>query len=239
MRRFLRPTRPLLAGLLTVAFLFSCAVAAAADAKGKIKSVAADRSEVAMVDDAGKNWTITAAKDCKVSLNNKASKLEDLQADDEIEAMRAGIARRVLDLLTRLAKEEKEKYASLWKEFGQVLKEGIAEDGANRERIATLLRFATTHDDREAQEHSLEAYLARMPTGQKHVYYVLAETFNAARQSPHLEQLRAKGIEVLLLSDRVDEWMMSYLGEYQGKSLRDVSRVKFKFLARINIGLHA
>ncbi len=149
---------------------------------------------------------------------------ELLQADAEIEAMRAGIARRVLDLLGRLAKEEGEKYAGVWKEFGQVLKEGIAEDPTNRERIATLLRFATTHDDRETQQHSLEAYTLRMRPGQKHIYYVIADTFNAARQSPHLEQLRAKGIEVLLLSDRVDEWMMSYLGEYQGKAFKDVSR---------------
>ena len=153
---------------------------------------------------------------------------ELLQADAEIEAMRSGIARRVLDLLARLAKEEGEKYAGVWKEFGQVLKEGIAEDAANRERIATLLRFATTHDDREAQEQSLDGYLARMRPGQTHVYYVIADTFNAARQSPHLEQLRAKGIEVLLLSDRVDEWMMSYLAEYQGKSFLDVSRGELK-----------
>jgi len=149
---------------------------------------------------------------------------ELLQQDAEIEAMRSGIARRVLDLLARLAKEEAEKYQGVWKEFGQVLKEGIAEDPANRERIAALLRFATTFDDREVQEQSLEAYLARMKTGQKHVYYVTADTFSAARQSPHLERLRAKGVEVLLLSDRVDEWMMSYLGEFQGKSFRDVSR---------------
>ena len=149
---------------------------------------------------------------------------ELLQADAEIEAMRSGIARRVVDLLARLAKEETDKYAVFWKEFGQVLKEGIAEDAGNRERIAALLRFATTHDDRESQEQSLEAYVTRMRPGQKHVYYVLAETFNAARHSPHLEQLRAKGIEVLLLADRVDEWMMSYLGEHQGKSFRDVSR---------------
>ncbi len=149
---------------------------------------------------------------------------ELLQQDTEIEAMRSGIARRVLDLLAKLAKEESEKYQGLWKEFGQVLKEGIAEDAGNRERIATLLRFATTHDDRESQEHSLEAYLARMKPGQKDVYYVTADTFSAARQSPHLERLRAKGVEVLLLSDRVDERMMSYLGEFQGKSFKDVSR---------------
>jgi molecular chaperone HtpG len=149
---------------------------------------------------------------------------ELLQADAEIEAMRAGIARRVLELLARLAKEEPEKYAALWQEFGQVLKEGIAEDATNRERIAALLRFATTHAEREQQSESLDAYVARMQPGQKHVYFVLAETWNAARQSPHLERLRAKGVEVLLLSDRIDEWMTSYLGEYQGKSFRDAGR---------------
>ncbi|MFO0453835.1 MAG: molecular chaperone HtpG [Pseudomonadota bacterium] len=149
---------------------------------------------------------------------------ELLQEDPEIEAMRSGIARRVLDLLAKLAKDEPEKYASFWKEFGQVLKEGVAEDATNRERIARLLRFATTHADREAQDQSLEHYVARMRPGQKHVYYVVADTWNSARQSPHLERLRQKGVEALLLHDRVDEWMMSYLGEFEGRSFRDVSR---------------
>jgi molecular chaperone HtpG len=149
---------------------------------------------------------------------------ELLQADEEIEAMRGGIARRALDLLAKLAKEETDKYASFWKEFGQVLKEGVAEDPSNRERIAALLRFASTHDAGEQQGESLDAYVGRMRPGQKHIYYVLGDTWNAARQSPHLERLRAKGVEVLLLSDRIDEWMMSYLGEYQGKSFRDVGR---------------
>jgi molecular chaperone HtpG len=149
---------------------------------------------------------------------------ELLQEDPEIEAMRSGIARRVLDLLGKLAKDEPEKYAAFWKEFGQVLKEGVAEDGANRERIAKLLRFSTTLDDREEQARSLDDYVAALRPGQKHVYYVTAETWNAARQSPHLERLRQKGVEVLLLSDRVDEWMVSYLGEYEGKSFRDVAR---------------
>ena len=149
---------------------------------------------------------------------------ELLQADAEIEVMRAGIARRVLELMARLAKDEPEKYAVLWKEFGQVLKEGIAEDAGNRERIAALLRFASTHEATEQQGVSLDAYIARMPAGQKHIYYVLAESWNAARQSPHLERLKAKGVEVLLLSDRIDEWMSTYLGEYQGKSLKDAGR---------------
>jgi molecular chaperone HtpG len=149
---------------------------------------------------------------------------ELLQQDPEIEAMRSGISRRVLDLLARLAKDEPDKYATFWKEFGQVLKEGVAEDATNRERILKLLRFATTHTDREAQDQSLDEYVARMRPGQKHVYYVQGETWNAARQSPHLERLRAHGVEVLLLHDRIDEWMMQYVGEYEGKSFRDVSR---------------
>ncbi|HXQ64113.1 MAG TPA: molecular chaperone HtpG [Steroidobacteraceae bacterium] len=149
---------------------------------------------------------------------------ELLQEDAEIEAMRAGIARRVLDLLARLAKEEPAKYLAFWKQFGAVLKEGIAEDAVNRDRIARLLRFSTTHAERETQDQSLDDYLSRQRPGQKHVYYVVADTWNAARQSPHLERLRQLQVEVLLLSDRVDEWMMSYLGEYEGKSFRDVGR---------------
>ena len=149
---------------------------------------------------------------------------ELLQSDSEIEAMRAGIARKVLEMLARLAKEETDKYAVFWKEFGQVIKEGIAEDTANRERIAKLLRFASTHTEREEQDQSLDDYLARQKSGQKQIFYVIADTWNTARQSPHLERLRAKGIEVLLLTDRVDEWMMSYLGEYEGKTFQDVSR---------------
>ncbi len=149
---------------------------------------------------------------------------ELLQQDPEIEAMRAGIARRVLELLARLAKEEPDKYQNFWKEFGQVLKEGVAEDPASRERIAKLLRFATTATEREAQDQSLDDCIGRLRPGQKHIYYVLAETWNAARQVPQLERLRQQSVEVLLLHDRVDEWMMSYLGEYEGKSFRDVSR---------------
>jgi molecular chaperone HtpG len=149
---------------------------------------------------------------------------ELLQQDPEIDAMRASIARRVLDLLAKIAKDEPEKYASFWKEFGQVLKEGVSEDAANRERVLKLLRFSTTHADQETQDQSLDDYVARMRPGQKHVYYVIGETWNAARHSPHLERLRQKGVEVLLLSDRVDEWMMQYVGEYEGKAFRDVSR---------------
>jgi molecular chaperone HtpG len=149
---------------------------------------------------------------------------ELLQQDPEIEAMRSGITRRVLDLLAKLAKDEPDKYAAFWKEFGQVLKEGIAEDPANRDRIAKLLRFATTTTEREAQDQSLDEVIGRLRPGQKHFYYAVGETWNAARQSPHLERLRQKGVEVLLLHDRIDEWMMGYLGEYEGRSFQDVSR---------------
>ena len=149
---------------------------------------------------------------------------ELLQSDPEIEAMRAGITRRVLELLAKLAKDEPDKYTSFWKEFGQVLKEGAAEDAGNRERISKLLRFATSASEREQQDQSLDDYLARMRPGQKPVYCVIAETWNAARQSPHLERLRQKGVEVLLLYDRIDEWMMNYLGEYSGHPFHDLGR---------------
>jgi len=149
---------------------------------------------------------------------------ELLQSDPEIDAMRAGIARRVLELLAKLAESEPDKYRTFWKEFGQVLKEGMAEDSAQRERLAKLLRFASTHEEREEQDQSLAGYVSRMKPGQKHIYYVLAETWNAARHSPHLERLRAKGVEVLLLHDRIDEWMMNYLADFDGKSFRDAAR---------------
>lgn len=149
---------------------------------------------------------------------------ELLQDDPEIEAMRAGIARRALDMLGKLAETDSEKYQRCWAEFGQVLKEGVAEDAANRERVARLLRFATTHTDRETQDQPLTDYVGRMRPGQKHIYYVTAETWNAARQSPHLERLKKLGVEVLLLHDRIDEWMAGYLAEFDGKSLKDVTR---------------
>jgi molecular chaperone HtpG len=149
---------------------------------------------------------------------------EMLQQDAAIDAMRTGLARRVLDLLAKLAKDEPEKYAAFWKEFGTVLKEGPAEDHANRERIAKLLRFSSTHADKAEQDVSLEDYAARMKPGQKEIYFVIADSFTAAKSSPHLEVLRAKGIEVLLLSDRVDEWLVDHLREFDGKPLRNVAR---------------
>ncbi len=149
---------------------------------------------------------------------------EMLQQDASIDAMRTGLARRVLDMLTKLAKDEPEKYATFWKEFGTVLKEGPAEDHANRERIAKLLRFSSTHTDGETQDVTLDDYIARMKPGQNAIYYVIAETFGAAKSSPHLEMLRRKGVEVLLLSDRIDDWLMDHLREYDGKSFRNVAR---------------
>lgn len=148
---------------------------------------------------------------------------EMLQQDPAIDTIRTGLTRRILDMLGKL-KEEPEKYATFWKEFGSVLKEGPAEDSANRERIAKLLRFSSTQTDKQEQDVGLEDYVARMKPGQTAIYYVIAETFAAAKSSPHLEVLRKKGIEVLLLSDRVDEWLMDHLHEFDGKSFRNVAR---------------
>ena len=149
---------------------------------------------------------------------------ELLQQDSEVEAMRPALTKRALDLLARLAKDEPDKYATFWKEFGPVLKEGTGEDPSNREKILPLLRFASTHDESEDPETTLADYVARMKSGQERIYYIIAESVTAARGSPYLEQLRAKGIEVLLLADRVDEWMMGYLREFEGKRFKDVSR---------------
>jgi molecular chaperone HtpG len=149
---------------------------------------------------------------------------EILQESKDIEAIRAGCTKKLLGLLEGLAADDKEKYAAFWGAFGRVLKEGIGEDFANKERIAGLLRFASTHADTADETVSLADYLSRMKAGQERVYYVTAETFNAARNSPHLEVFRKKGIEVLLLSDRVDEWVVSHLTEFEGKELASVAR---------------
>jgi molecular chaperone HtpG len=149
---------------------------------------------------------------------------ELLQQDESIEAMRNALTRRVLDMLARLAKDESEQYAKFWKEFGSVLKEGPSEDFTNRERIAKLLRFASTHTNQADQIVTLEDYVARMKSGQDKIYYVIADSFTAARSSPHLEVLKKKGIEVLLLSERVDEWLMDHLREFDGKQLRNVAK---------------
>ena len=149
---------------------------------------------------------------------------EILQQDAAVDSMRSAVTKRVLDMLGKLAKKEGDDYAVFWKEFGQVLKEGPAEDFANKEKIAKLLRFSTTHTDSEEQDQSLEDYVARMQEGQEKIFYVVAENFNTAKSSPHLEVFRKKGIEVLLLSDRVDDWLMNHLQDFDGKAFQDVAR---------------
>ena len=149
---------------------------------------------------------------------------ELLQKDAEVEAMRGALTKRALDLIARLAKDEPEKYQTFWKEFGQVLKEGAGEDPSNRDRILPLLRFTSTHDASDEDKVALADYVARMKSGQEHIYYVLADSRQAARSSPFIEGLRARGVEVLLLGDRVDPWIMGQLHEFEGKSFQDVSR---------------
>jgi molecular chaperone HtpG len=149
---------------------------------------------------------------------------ELLQKDPQVDAMRSALTKRVLDMLGKLAKAEGEDYAAFWKEFGQVLKEGPAEDFANKEKIAKLLRFSTTQTDKAEQDQSLEDYVSRMQEGQEKIFYVVAENHNTAKSSPHLEVFRKKGIEVLLLSDRVDDWLMNHLMEFDGKQFQDVAR---------------
>jgi molecular chaperone HtpG len=149
---------------------------------------------------------------------------EILQESRDVELIRSGSVKRVLSLLEDLAENEKEKYATVWKEFGRVLKEGIGEDYANRERLAKLARFASTHEDTAEQKVSLADYISRMKPEQEKIYYVTAESYAAAKNSPHLEIFRKKGIEVLLLCDRVDEWMMAHLTEFEGKTLQSVAK---------------
>lgn len=149
---------------------------------------------------------------------------EILQQSSQVEAMRSALTKRVLDMLEKLAKSEPEQYQSFWQEFGQVLKEGPAEDFGNREKIAKLLRFATTHTNSEKQDQSLDDYVGRMKEGQEKIYYIAAENYNTAANSPHLEVFRKKGIEVVVLYDRVDEWLMGHLSEFGGKSLQDVGK---------------
>ncbi|HJU22938.1 MAG TPA: molecular chaperone HtpG [Casimicrobiaceae bacterium] len=149
---------------------------------------------------------------------------EILQESKDIETLRNGATRKVLDLLAGLADNEKDKYAKFWSEFGRVLKEGIGEDYANKERIAALLRYASTDADTAEESVSLADYIARMKEGQEHIYYVTAESFNAARNSPHLEVFRKKGIEVLLMSERVDEWVVGHLQAFEGKTLASVAK---------------
>ncbi len=149
---------------------------------------------------------------------------EILQQSKQISSIKSGAVKKVLGMLEDLAKTEPEKFEKFWSQFGAVIKEGPIEDHANKERIAKLLRFASTHADTDKQDVSLEAYVSRMKEGQDKIYYVTADSFSAAKNSPHLEIFRKKGIEVLLMSDRIDEWLVSNLDEFDGKHLQSVAK---------------
>lgn len=149
---------------------------------------------------------------------------EILQQDPAVESMKSALTKRVLDMLEKLKKKDADKYQEFWQQFGNVLKEGPSEDHVNREKIAKLLLFATTHGTDATQNQSLEDYVNRMKPDQKKIYYIASETYQTAKNSPHLEVFRKKGIEVLLLSDRVDEWLMSHLHEFDGKSFQDITK---------------
>lgn len=149
---------------------------------------------------------------------------EILQQDSTTESMKAALTKRALDMLEKMAKNDPEQYQAFWAEFGTVLKEGPGEDFANKEKVAGLLRFGTSHDDEETPKHALADYIGRMKEGQDKIYYVAAENFGTAKNSPYLEVFRKKGIEVLLLSERIDEWLMSHLMEFEGKQLQDVAK---------------
>ncbi|WP_088332065.1 molecular chaperone HtpG [Lacimicrobium sp. SS2-24] len=149
---------------------------------------------------------------------------EILQDNRISQAMRQGCTKKVLQMLERMAKNDPEQYQSFWKEFGNVLKEGPAEDFSNKEKIAGLLRFASTHEDSSAETVSLDDYIARMKEGQEKIYFITADSYAAAKTSPHLEIFRKKGIEVLLMSERIDEWLMSHLTDYQEKSFQSVTK---------------
>lgn len=149
---------------------------------------------------------------------------EILQQSKQISAIKSGAVKKVLGMLENLAKNEAEKYEKFWAQFGSVIKEGPIEDHSNKERVAKLLRFASTHTDTDKQDVALEDYVSRMKEGQEKIYYVTADSFSAAKNSPHLEIFRKKGIEVLLLSDRIDEWLVSNLDEFDGKHLQSVAK---------------
>jgi molecular chaperone HtpG len=149
---------------------------------------------------------------------------EILQESKDIEAMRAGNVKRVLSMIEDLAENHKEKFTTFWKEFGKVIKEGVVEDHTNRERIAKVLRFASTHADTDTQDVSLADYVSRMKPEQEKIYFVTAETFAAAKNSPHLEVFRKKGVEVLLMHERVDEWVSQHLTEFEDKPLQSVAK---------------
>ena len=149
---------------------------------------------------------------------------EILQKTPAVDSIRSALTKRVLDMLTKLAKKEDDSYQNFWNTFGTVIKEGPAEDFANKEKIAGLLRFASTHTGNDAQTVSLADYLGRMKDEQEHIYFLTADSYSAAQNSPYLEVFRKHGVEVLLLTDRIDEWLMSYLTEFDGKSFQDVAR---------------
>jgi molecular chaperone HtpG len=149
---------------------------------------------------------------------------ELLQQDPEVEAIRGGLTKRVLDMLTRMATDEPEKFRTVWREFGAVLKEGLAEDRTNREKILPLLRFASTREEGNEPTVALKQYVERMQAGQERIYYVIADSIEAARASPYIELLKERGIEVLLLGDRIDEWVMGQIDEFEGKRFKDVAR---------------
>ncbi|MDX1404759.1 MAG: molecular chaperone HtpG [Woeseiaceae bacterium] len=149
---------------------------------------------------------------------------ELLQQNPQLEAMRGALTRRVLDMLQKLAGDGGDDYARFWAEFGAVIKEGIIEDPGNADKLMPLLRFATTHSESANQDQSLDDYLGRATDGQDKIYYILGDSLEAVSSSPHLEQLRERGIEVLLLYDRIDPWMVDHLPEYEGKSFQDVGR---------------
>lgn len=149
---------------------------------------------------------------------------EILQSDKAVENMKSALTKRVLDMLTKMAKNEPEQYQAFWDEFGQVMKEGLAEDYANKDKLAKLMRFASTHNSDGKQIQSLDDYVARMQENQEKIYYISAESYAAGISSPHMEIFRKKGIEVLVLSDRIDGWMISYLSEFEGKHLQDITK---------------
>jgi molecular chaperone HtpG len=153
---------------------------------------------------------------------------EMLQHSSEHETIRSALTRRVLDMLSRMAADKPDDYAKVWNEFGEVLKEGIVEDPQNAQKLAKLLRFATTYSTSDRQDQSLSDYVSRVAADQDKIYYLIAETHAAAKASPHLEQLRQKGIEVLLLTDRIDPWIVDHLPEFEGKVLHDVGRGNLK-----------
>ena len=149
---------------------------------------------------------------------------EILQNSRIVEGIKSGVIKRVLGMLEDMAKNQPEDYAQFWTEFGLLLKEGPVEDFANQEKVAKLLRFASTHNETSDQNVSLDDYVARMKEGQKKIYYVAADSWQAAKNSPHLEAFKAKGIEVLLLSDRIDEWMLSHYTSFQELSFQSVAK---------------